>query len=149
MRGVLQRNSNRGTHASGCTSANRIHNHQRGSRLINNGAIDFLSGTKFLNSNAGQFFTHRDHHNFWIHCVSLKVSNSLSELSTQHESGVETGADQRNTGHSSGIFSSYILEVTAMEITENIPLAPLTTLKVGGPARFFVEANTIAEVTDA
>jgi len=36
-----------------------------------------------------------------------------------------------------------------MEITENIPLAPLTTLKVGGPARFFVEANTIAEVTDA
>ena len=36
-----------------------------------------------------------------------------------------------------------------MVITENVPLAPLTTLKVGGPARFFVEANTIAEVTDA
>ncbi len=36
-----------------------------------------------------------------------------------------------------------------MEITENVPLAPLTTLKVGGPARFFVEANTTAEVTDA
>ena len=36
-----------------------------------------------------------------------------------------------------------------MVITENVPLGPLTTLKVGGPARFFVEANTIAEVTDA
>jgi UDP-N-acetylmuramate dehydrogenase len=36
-----------------------------------------------------------------------------------------------------------------MEITENVPLAPMTTLKVGGPARFFIEANTVAEVTDA
>ena len=36
-----------------------------------------------------------------------------------------------------------------MVITENVPLAPLTTLNVGGPARFFVEANTIAEVTEA
>jgi len=36
-----------------------------------------------------------------------------------------------------------------MEITENVPLAPMTTLKVGGPARFFVEATAIAEVTDA
>src|SRR6202049_2788275 len=36
-----------------------------------------------------------------------------------------------------------------MVITENVPLGPLTTLKVGGPARFFVEANTIAEVTGA
>src|SRR5579863_2726287 len=36
-----------------------------------------------------------------------------------------------------------------MEITENVPLAPMTTLKVGGSARFFVEANTIAEVSEA
>jgi len=36
-----------------------------------------------------------------------------------------------------------------MVITENFPLAPLTTLKVGGPARFFAEANTISEVTEA
>jgi UDP-N-acetylmuramate dehydrogenase len=36
-----------------------------------------------------------------------------------------------------------------MVITENFSLAPLTTLKVGGPARFFAEANTISEVTEA
>jgi UDP-N-acetylmuramate dehydrogenase len=36
-----------------------------------------------------------------------------------------------------------------MVITENVPLAPLTTLKVGGPARYFVEATTSAEVSEA
>ncbi len=36
-----------------------------------------------------------------------------------------------------------------MLITENVPLAPLTTLKVGGPARYFIEAQTIAEVSQA
>ena len=29
---------------------------------------------------------------------------------------------------------------------ENVPLAPLTTFKVGGPARFFLEARTISEI---
>ncbi len=36
-----------------------------------------------------------------------------------------------------------------MLIRENVPLAPLTTLGVGGPARFFVEALTEAEVIEA
>ena len=36
-----------------------------------------------------------------------------------------------------------------MLIQENVPLAPLTTLKVGGPARYFVQAYTIAEVSEA
>jgi UDP-N-acetylmuramate dehydrogenase len=36
-----------------------------------------------------------------------------------------------------------------MLITENIPLARLTTLKVGGPARYFIEAMSIAEVSQA
>jgi len=36
-----------------------------------------------------------------------------------------------------------------MVITENVPLAPLTTLKVGGPARYFIEAQTISEVSQA
>ena len=36
-----------------------------------------------------------------------------------------------------------------MLIQENVPLAPLTTLKVGGTARYFVEAKTIAEVNEA
>lgn len=36
-----------------------------------------------------------------------------------------------------------------MLIQENIPLAPLTTLGVGGPARFFVEAESFADVSAA
>src|SRR5215469_9132826 len=35
-----------------------------------------------------------------------------------------------------------------MPIQENVPLAPLTTLQIGGPARFFVEARTIDEVQE-
>ncbi|HKD91433.1 MAG TPA: UDP-N-acetylmuramate dehydrogenase [Terriglobales bacterium] len=34
-------------------------------------------------------------------------------------------------------------------LQENIPLAPLTTLGVGGPARYFAEARTAAEVRSA
>jgi UDP-N-acetylmuramate dehydrogenase len=34
-------------------------------------------------------------------------------------------------------------------IQENILLAPLTTLRVGGPARYFVEATTIPEIQEA
>jgi UDP-N-acetylmuramate dehydrogenase len=36
-----------------------------------------------------------------------------------------------------------------MEIQENVPLAPLTTIGVGGPARYFAEGRTIADVTAA
>jgi UDP-N-acetylmuramate dehydrogenase len=36
-----------------------------------------------------------------------------------------------------------------MIVQENIPLAPLTTLKVGGPARYFAEARTAVEVREA
>ena len=36
-----------------------------------------------------------------------------------------------------------------MQIQENVPLAPFTTLGVGGPARFFVEALSTAEVLEA
>ncbi len=36
-----------------------------------------------------------------------------------------------------------------MQLQENVPLAPLTTLRVGGPARYFAEARTLAEVSEA
>lgn len=36
-----------------------------------------------------------------------------------------------------------------MQLLENIPLAPLTTLKIGGPARYFVEARNAGEVQEA
>ena len=36
-----------------------------------------------------------------------------------------------------------------MNLLENVPLAPLTTLGVGGPARFFAEAHTEGELREA
>ncbi len=36
-----------------------------------------------------------------------------------------------------------------MQVLENIPLAPLTTIKIGGPSRFFVEARTPGDVQEA
>jgi len=33
-----------------------------------------------------------------------------------------------------------------MQVQENVPLAPLTTFRIGGAARFFVEAKSIADV---
>src|SRR5438128_2254934 len=36
-----------------------------------------------------------------------------------------------------------------MNVQENVSLAPLTTMKVGGPARYFIENKTIAEVQGA
>lgn len=36
-----------------------------------------------------------------------------------------------------------------INVQENIPLAPLTTFKIGGAARFFVEAETVADVMEA
>lgn len=37
----------------------------------------------------------------------------------------------------------------SLEIRENVPLAPLTTLGVGGPARYFVEAADLPQLTAA
>ena len=36
-----------------------------------------------------------------------------------------------------------------MDLQENIPLAPLTTLKIGGPARFFVRAENDSDIVEA
>ena len=36
-----------------------------------------------------------------------------------------------------------------MNLQENVPLAPLTTIGIGGPARFFVRATSIDELTEA
>jgi len=36
-----------------------------------------------------------------------------------------------------------------MQLQENVPLAPLTTFQIGGPARFLVEAKSISDVREA
>jgi UDP-N-acetylmuramate dehydrogenase len=39
--------------------------------------------------------------------------------------------------------------VTKMQLQENVNLAPLTTFRIGGPARFFVEAKSRTDVQEA
>jgi len=38
---------------------------------------------------------------------------------------------------------------SSVQILENIPIAPFTTLRVGGPARYFVETRSEAEIVEA
>ena len=42
-----------------------------------------------------------------------------------------------------------VISPNIIDIQSNVPLAPLTTLKVGGPARFFVRARSEAAIVDA
>ncbi len=44
-----------------------------------------------------------------------------------------------------GVYSGH----NSMQICENVPLAPMTTLQVGGPARYFTEASRAADVIEA
>src|SRR5690606_12149460 len=54
-----------------------------------------------------------------------------------------------------GAFALFVLilrlqiDTMSIEIRENIPLAPLTTLGVGGPVRYFTEAASEEELLDA
>ena len=41
------------------------------------------------------------------------------------------------------------MEIQLMKVKENVPLAPLTTLGVGGNARFFVKAESSRDVENA
>ena len=43
----------------------------------------------------------------------------------------------------------YIESGSPMLLQENVPLAPLTTFRLGGPARFFVEAKSVEQVQQA
>jgi UDP-N-acetylmuramate dehydrogenase len=45
--------------------------------------------------------------------------------------------------------ASHSVHTTSMQIEEHIPLAPLTTFQIGGPARFFARATSAAEVAEA
>ncbi|HSU25378.1 MAG TPA: hypothetical protein VLI65_05320, partial [Pyrinomonadaceae bacterium] len=38
---------------------------------------------------------------------------------------------------------------TGIKLQENVPLAPFTTLKIGGPARYFVRAENEEQVVAA
>lgn len=42
-----------------------------------------------------------------------------------------------------------ILRIMNPALQENVPLAPLTTLRIGGPARFFTRAGTVEEIRAA
>jgi UDP-N-acetylmuramate dehydrogenase len=57
--------------------------------------------------------------------------------------------DSRNPRLTAPASAAVYIEKRSVLVLENIPLAPLTTLKIGGPAKYFVEANSIPEVQQA
>jgi UDP-N-acetylmuramate dehydrogenase len=44
---------------------------------------------------------------------------------------------------------SQAVPTTSLQVQENVPLAPFTTFRIGGPARFFCEVKTEAELFEA
>src|SRR5215472_11408850 len=59
-------------------------------------------------------------------------------------------AEKGSSAHAIYIGSAYIVYCSvSMIVQENVALAPLTTLGVGGPARFFVEAYAESDVREA
>jgi UDP-N-acetylmuramate dehydrogenase len=57
--------------------------------------------------------------------------------------------DSRNLQLTAPASAPVYIEKRSVLVLENIPLAPLTTIKIGGPAKYFVEANSIPEVQEA
>jgi UDP-N-acetylmuramate dehydrogenase len=47
------------------------------------------------------------------------------------------------------VFHFFVDTLAAVDILEQVPLAPLTTLGIGGPARYFVEARSADDVREA
>jgi hypothetical protein len=56
-------------HASGGTSAYRVHDDHGGSRL-RNGTVDLGCGARFFDTETGQFLAHWNNHDFWIHSLA-------------------------------------------------------------------------------
>src|SRR6185437_15945431 len=115
--GIGQRQTHARAHSARSASTNGVDDDHRCSGLIH-GRFNVFGGAGFLNAGAGQFLAHGDHHDFWIH-AALPPAGVLPDsiLAERHWCSLEP-----------------------MIVKENEPLAPLTTLNVGGAARWFAEA---------
>lgn len=80
---------------------------------------------------------------FILPCISTGICNKkvLFLLSSFRSDFVSSFLDQHPVSH--GAFDPVI------DIREHVPLAPLTTLGVGGPARFFVSVSSQKDLIDA
>jgi hypothetical protein len=58
--------ANRGTHASGGASANRVHHYHADAGPLNE-LIDGTGSAQLFDSQASKFFTHGNNHDLWIH----------------------------------------------------------------------------------
>src|SRR5260370_19507221 len=51
--------------------------------------------------------------------------------------------------HNAAAMTESLQSVAPRRLERNVPLAPLTTLGIGGPARLFVRAETVDEIREA
>ena len=70
---ILQRHPDRGTHAAGSASANRIHHDQRRPGILER-LIDRICRLQFFHSQASQFLAHGNAHHFGIHRHAVESS---------------------------------------------------------------------------
>src|SRR4029077_8087666 len=87
---------------------------------------------------------HRDHHDLWIH---FSPRNPEFQPCKSHQDVSRRTLQRLDLSLQLVVYSD--INHIIMMIQENLPLGPLTTLKVGGPARYFTEAKTVAEVSEA
>ena len=132
---VLQRQADARAHLPRRTSTYRIHHEQRSAVALRHRCVNFGRRSQLLRTRSRQFFTHRNDQNLWIHLGPHKVEMIVPILMLL----------KREKKHRSTIY----IGTTPMIVEQHVPLAPLTTLGVGGPARYFVEAHSESDVREA
>ncbi len=138
---VGQRQAHARSHLAGGATTDGVHYEKRCAGLRES-CINVLSSTGFFDPGAHKLLTHGNYHNFWVHVTSGKDLAVLSRLPVfilQKTWRIDAAGRRAAPWCTLG----------SMLVEENRPLAPLTTLGIGGPARWFVEATTEQDIVEA
>ena len=138
--GVLHGHADARAHLAGSAATDGVHDEHRCAGLGDR-RVDIGSGTGFTYTGAGKLFAHRNHHNFWIH-VRLPGPQPVVIVAA---SCIGRTRDTEDAEH--GGAAAYILD--GVEVQEQVELSPHTTLKIGGPARFFIRMEEETDAIDA
>jgi UDP-N-acetylmuramate dehydrogenase len=137
---MLQRHAYRGPHLAGRAPADGV-DYQHGGSGLGQCGIHFSRGACFFYAGAAQLFAHRDKHDLWIHWFLLG-----EQLVVHNRYQFDCTVVERGTPPAAVAGFEYSGDVN---FRENISLAQYTTLQVGGPARWLVEASDEDEVLAA
>ena len=140
LRRVLQGKPHAGAHLAGGATADRVH-HQQGCAWRGYRRVNFGSGPGFFNSYPRQLFTHGDRRHFRIHS---QFPQGISATALVCCKASVNGTQWGRPGS-----TPRLIGLDGMEILANVPFAPYTTFKIGGPAHWFAEAASEADILEA